>query len=62
MPLLDPLRTRRRHASAEYPADSGFGEAALADFEGAKFVPAFRNGEPVACSIRLPVYYQAPPR
>lgn len=46
----------------EYPADGGFGEAALADFKDAKFVPAFRNGEPVACSIRLPVYYQAPPR
>ena len=46
----------------EYPSDSGFGEAALADFKDAKFVPAFRNGEPVECSIRLPVYYKAPPR
>jgi TonB family protein len=43
----------------EYPADQGFGEAALADFKDAKFVPAFRNGEPVASSIRLPIYYQA---
>jgi TonB family protein len=46
----------------ENPAGQGFGEAALADFTDAKFVPAFRNGEPVECSIRLPVYYQAPIR
>jgi TonB family protein len=46
----------------EYPTDRGFGEAALVDFKDAKFVPAFRNGEPVECTIRLPVYYQAPPR
>jgi hypothetical protein len=46
----------------EYPSESGFGEAALADFMNAKFVPAFRSGEPVECAIQLPVYYQAPPR
>jgi TonB family protein len=46
----------------EYPTGQGFGEAALADFTDAKFVPAFRKGDPVECSIRLPVYYQAPGR
>jgi len=53
---------KRISVEYEYPSGSGFGEAALADFMGAKFVPAFRNGEPVECTIRLPVYYQAPPR
>lgn len=46
----------------EYPADQGFGEAALADFTDAKFIPAFRNGQAVECQIRLPVYYKAPTR
>ena len=43
----------------EYPPDSGFGDAATADFTGAKFIPAFRDGQPVECAIRLLVYYQA---
>jgi hypothetical protein len=46
----------------EYPADQGFGEAALADFADAKFIPAFRNGEAVECKTRLPVFYKAPTR
>ena len=42
----------------EYPSDNGFGDAAIADFTGAKFIPAFRDGKPVECAIRLLVYYQ----
>ena len=36
----------------------GFGEAALSDFGKAKFIPAFRDGQPVACDVRLPVFYR----
>ena len=43
----------------EHPTDSGFGDAAKADFTETKFLPAFRNGQPVECAIRLPVFYQA---
>ena len=53
---------KRISVAYEYPSESGFGEAALADFVNAKFVPAFRSGEPVECAIQLPIYYQAPPR
>lgn len=42
---------------SEYPPLIGFGQAALDDFRGAKFIPAFRDGKPVECSITLPVYY-----
>ncbi len=45
---------------AEYPPLLGFGPAAFADFDGAKFIPAFRNGKPVACEVTLPVCYKAP--
>jgi TonB family protein len=41
----------------EEPPFLGFGDAALFDFRGAKFVPAFRDGKPVACEVTLPVYY-----
>lgn len=43
---------------SEYPPLAGFGERAGDDFRGAKFVPAFRDGKPVECSITLPVYYE----
>ena len=43
---------------SEYPPLLGFGEAAMDDFAAAKFIPAFRNGQPVACEITLPVYYK----
>jgi hypothetical protein len=43
----------------EDPPLLGFGDAAMADFANAKFVPAFRNGQPVACEVVLPVYYAA---
>ena len=42
---------------SEYPPLVGFGHAATEDFRGAKFIPAFRDGKPVECSITLPVYY-----
>lgn len=42
----------------EKPPFLGFGESALASFRNAKFIPAFREGKPVACVITLPVYYQ----
>jgi TonB family protein len=45
---------------SEEPPLLGFGEAALSDFTGAKFIPAFRNGQPVECDVKIPVYY-APP-
>ena len=42
----------------EEPALSGFGRVAATDFNQAKFIPAFRNGDPVESNILLPVYYQ----
>jgi hypothetical protein len=46
------------HAVSEEPPLSGFADVATRDFDKAKFIPAFRNGDPVECSIQLPVYYQ----
>lgn len=43
---------------SESPPLLGFGQAAMDDFANAKFIPAFRNGQPVACEITLPIYYQ----
>jgi Gram-negative bacterial TonB protein C-terminal len=42
----------------EEPPFLGFGDAAVYDFSKAKFIPAFRDGKPVACQVRLPVYYK----
>jgi TonB family protein len=42
---------------SEKPPFSGFAAAALADFNKAKFIPAFRDGKPVACDVTLRVYY-----
>jgi len=42
----------------EEPPYLGFGQAALSDFNGAKFIPAFRNGKPVDSKVRVPVYYK----
>jgi hypothetical protein len=42
----------------EYPPLAGFARAAAEDFRVARFIPAFRNGKPVECSITLPVYYE----
>ena len=43
---------------SEEPPLLGFGEAAISDFTGAKFIPAFRNGQPVECTVKIPVYYK----
>ena len=43
---------------SEYPPLAGFGQAATEDFKLAKFIPAFRDGKPVECSVTLPVYYE----
>ncbi len=42
----------------EEPPYLGFGQAALSDFNGAKFIPAFRSGKPVDCKVKIPVYYK----
>jgi hypothetical protein len=42
---------------SEEPPLVGFRRAATEDFRVAKFIPAFRDGKPVECSITLPVYY-----
>src|SRR5207247_2738351 len=43
---------------SEEPPLLGFGDAALSDFSGAKFIPAFRSGHPVESSVKIPVYYK----
>jgi TonB family protein len=42
----------------EEPPYLSFGQAALSDFAGAKFIPAFRNGKPVDSKVTIPVYYK----
>jgi hypothetical protein len=46
------------HVVSEEPPLLGFGEAAMTDFDGAKFIPAFRNGQPVESNVKIPVYYK----
>ena len=43
---------------SEEPPLLGFGEAAISDFTDAKFIPAFRNGQPVDSTVKIPVYYK----
>jgi len=43
---------------SEQPPFLGFGDAAFEDVKRAKFIPAFRNGKPVACDVKIPVYYK----
>ena len=45
---------------SEEPPSLGFADAARGDFRDAKFIPAFRDGKPVACDVTLPVFYKAP--
>ena len=42
---------------SEEPPFLGFGDAAFDDLSKAKFIPAFRDGKPVACTVKLPVYF-----
>jgi hypothetical protein len=44
---------------SEQPPFLGFGDAAFEDMSKAKFIPAFRDGKPVECDVKLPVYYKA---
>ena len=43
---------------SEEPPLLGFGDAALSDFGAAKFIPAFRNGQPVDCNVKIPIFYK----
>ena len=43
---------------SEEPPLLGFGDAAISDFTGAGFIPAFRNGQPVESNVKSPVYYK----
>jgi hypothetical protein len=45
----------------EDPPLLGFGKMALEDFAGAKFIPAFRDGDPTASTTVLPVSYKPQP-
>ncbi len=42
---------------SEQPPFLGFGDAAFDDLSKAKFIPAFRDGKPVASNVKIPVYY-----
>ena len=44
---------------SEEPPYLGFADAARGDFRNARFVPAFRDGKPVACDVTLQVFYKA---
>ena len=46
---------------SEEPPFLNLGEAALFDFNGAKFIPAFRNGKPVDSKVTIHVYYKTQP-
>jgi hypothetical protein len=43
---------------SEEPPLLGFGDAAISDLTDAKFIPAFRNGQPVESNVKIPVYYK----
>src|SRR4029078_11017595 len=43
---------------SEEPPLLGFGDAARSDFDGGRFIPAFRNGQPVESNVKIPVYYK----
>jgi TonB family protein len=45
---------------SEQPPFLGFGQATLSDFNGAKFIPGFRNGKPVDSKVTIHVYYKPP--
>ncbi len=47
---------------SEEPPFLNFGEAAMFDFNGAKFIPAFRDGKPVDTKVTLHVFYKPPPQ
>jgi Gram-negative bacterial TonB protein C-terminal len=52
---------KRVQVMSEEPPFLNFGEAALSDFNGAKFIPAFRDGKPVDSKVTLHLYYKTHP-
>ena len=44
---------------SEQPPFIGLGKAAFDAMSKAKFIPAFRDGKPVPCTVKLPVYYKS---
>ena len=42
----------------EKPPFLGFGVAAFEDLKRARFIPAFRDGKPVASDVKIPVFYK----
>jgi hypothetical protein len=44
----------------EHPPLIGFGAQGLVDLDGAKFIPGFVEGKPIACEVTLPLYYPQP--
>ena len=44
----------------EHPPLVGFAAQGLVDLDRAKFIPAFREGKPIACEVTLPLYYPQP--
>jgi hypothetical protein len=53
-------KMRELQVISEYPPLAGFRRAAAEDFRVASFIPAFRDGKPVECSVTLSVYYEPP--
>jgi hypothetical protein len=45
------------NVASEYPPLMGFAQEAYADFRHARFIPAFRNGQPVESNVTLPIYF-----
>jgi hypothetical protein len=43
--------------ASEYPPLMGFAQEAFADFRHARFIPAFRDGQPAECKVKLPIYF-----
>lgn len=43
---------------SEQPPFIGLGDAGFNDMSKAKFIPAFRDGKPVACEVKIPIYYK----
>jgi hypothetical protein len=42
---------------SEDPPLLGFAQQAFDDFRHARFIPAFREGKPVECNVKLPIYF-----
>ena len=51
-------RLRELRVLVEEPPLLGFGDLARRDFAGARFIPAFRDGDPTESSCVFPVAYQ----